>query len=53
MTSLRPAWLLSYLARAVDVPAVPAGLDGLAGFRFLNRFSHGNFGDPGQFGLEV
>jgi hypothetical protein len=53
MTSVRPAWLLSCLARAVDVPAVPAGLDDLAGFRFPNRFSYGNFGDPGQFGLEV
>ncbi len=37
----------------VGVTRVPAGLDGLAGFRFLNRFSYGNFGDPGQFGLET
>jgi hypothetical protein len=26
--------------------------DGIACFRFLNRFTYGNFGDPGQFGLE-
>lgn len=38
--------------RSVGVPSVPHGLDGLAGFRFLNRFTYGNFGDPGQFGLE-
>ena len=35
------------------LPGVPRGLDGLACFRFLNRFSYGNFGDPGQFGLET
>lgn len=35
----------------VGVPNSPA--DGIAGFRFLNRFAYGNFGDPGQFGLEV
>jgi hypothetical protein len=38
--------------RMVGVSTVPKGLDGLAGFRFLNRFSYGNFGDPGMFGLE-
>jgi len=38
---------------AVGVPAVPAGFDGIACFRFLNRFTYGNFGDPSQFGLEV
>ncbi|MGH7170687.1 MAG: hypothetical protein ACRELF_01605 [Gemmataceae bacterium] len=37
---------------AVGVPSVPKGFDGIAGFRFLNRFTYGNFGDPGQFGLE-
>jgi hypothetical protein len=36
----------------VGVPVPPAGFDGIACFRFLNRFSYGNFGDPGQFGLE-
>jgi hypothetical protein len=39
--------------RAVAVSTVPTHFDGLAGFRFLNRFSYGNFGDPGQFGLEI
>ena len=29
------------------------GFHGLACFRFLNRFTYGNFGDPGQFGLET
>ncbi len=38
--------------RAVGVPSVPAGFDGIACFGFLNRFTYGNFGDPGQFGLE-
>jgi hypothetical protein len=36
----------------VGVPSVLAGFDGLACFSFLNRFTYGNFGDPGQFGLE-
>lgn len=41
-----------------DVPVVgisqcPAGFDGIACFRFLNRFTYGNFGDAGEFGLEV
>jgi hypothetical protein len=36
----------------VGVPSAPSGFDGIAGFRFLNRFTYGNFGDPGQFGLE-
>jgi hypothetical protein len=37
---------------AVGVPAAPAGFDGIACFRFLNRFEYGNFGDAGQFGLD-
>jgi hypothetical protein len=36
----------------VGAPSVPTGFDGIACFRFLNRFTYGNFGDPGQFGLE-
>jgi hypothetical protein len=36
----------------VGVPKAPDGFDGLACFRFLNRFHYGNFGDPGRFGLE-
>ena len=36
----------------VAVSAVPSGLDGIAGFKFLNRFHYGNFGNPDSFGLE-
>ena len=39
--------------RAAAVPACPAGFDGIACFRFLNRFTYGNFGDPSRFGLET
>lgn len=39
--------------RAVGVPNTPAGLEGIACFRFLNRFSFGNFGDADHFALEV
>ena len=38
---------------AVGVPIVPTGLDGIACFRFVNRFTYGNFGDPAAFGLEI
>jgi hypothetical protein len=38
--------------RAVGVPSLPGRFDGMACFGFLNRFTYGNFGDPGQFGLE-
>jgi hypothetical protein len=37
---------------AVGVPSLPRGFDGIACFRFLNRFTYGNFGAPDQFGLE-
>ena len=37
--------------RAVAVPAVPPGVAGFACFRFLNRFTYGNFGDTDGFGL--
>jgi hypothetical protein len=41
-----------------DVPVVgvavpPVDFDGIACFRFLNRFTYGNFGDRAQFGLEL
>jgi hypothetical protein len=36
----------------VGVAVPPSGFDGIACFRFLNRFTYGNFGDPNQFGLE-
>lgn len=39
--------------RAVGVPSPPTGCDGIACFRFLSRFTYGNFGDHLQFGLEV
>jgi hypothetical protein len=39
--------------RAAAVPAFPSGFGGIACFRFLNRFTYGNFGDPNQFGLET
>jgi hypothetical protein len=39
--------------RAVGVPQAPVDLDGIACFRFLNRFAYGNFGDCTRFGLEV
>jgi len=35
-----------------EMGALPPGFDGLACFCFLIRFTYGNFGDPGQFGLE-
>ena len=36
----------------VGVPHVPDGFDGIACFKFLNRFHYGNFGDADRFGLE-
>jgi len=41
--------------RVVAVPdtACPAGLDGIACFRFLTSFTYGNFGDRQRFGLEA
>src|SRR5271169_4046549 len=36
---------------AVGVPVVPDGFRGVAGFRLLNRFDYGNFGNPALFGL--
>lgn len=36
----------------VGAPAVPVGFDGIACFKFLNRFHYGNFGDTDRFGLE-
>lgn len=37
----------------VGVPSPPAGFDGIACFRFLNRFTFGNFADQSGFGLEI
>jgi len=36
----------------VGVSQVPQGSDGIAAFKFLNRFHYGNFGNPGSFGLQ-
>jgi hypothetical protein len=36
----------------VGVSQVPRGYRGIAGFKFLNRFHYGNFGDPDSFGLD-
>jgi len=47
-----PALSFDQNLRAVGVPSVPAGFDGIACFGFLNRFTYGNFADPNQFGLE-
>lgn len=47
-----PALSFSQCLQAVGVPSMSARFDGIACFRFLNRFTYGNFGDPGQFGLE-
>jgi len=47
-----PALGFDQNVRAVGVPSDPKRFEGIAGFPFLNRFSYGNFGDPGQFGLE-
>ncbi len=37
----------------VGVSQVPHGFDGIAAFRFLNRFHYGNFGKPTSFGLDL
>jgi hypothetical protein len=47
-----PALGFAQRLRAIGVPSHPRGFDGIAGFRFLKRFTYGNFGDSGQFGLE-
>jgi len=47
-----PALSFSQTLHVVGVSSIPAGFDGIARFSFLNRFTYGNFGDPGQFGLE-
>lgn len=38
---------------AIGVEHTPAGFDGIAGFRFLRRFTYGNFGDADRFGLST
>jgi hypothetical protein len=50
-----PALQWARVVAAVVVPTapLPPELDGIAGFRFLNSFSYGNFGNPDQFCLET
>lgn len=48
-----PALGFDHQLRAAAVPACPAGFEGIACFRFLNRFTYENFGDPCRFGLET
>jgi hypothetical protein len=48
-----PAPGFDHHLRVVAVPACPVEFDGIACFRFLNRFTYGNFSDPGRFGLEA
>jgi hypothetical protein len=37
----------------VGIPRATSGFEGIAGFRFVNRFTYGNFGNPAEFGLET
>jgi hypothetical protein len=37
----------------VGIATPPVGFDGIACFPFLNRFTDGNFGNPGEFALQV
>jgi hypothetical protein len=48
-----PALAFDHHVRVVAVPGLPVGFNGVACFRFLSRFTYGNFGDPDQFGLET
>lgn len=48
-----PALEFDHRIRAAAVPSHPPDLDGIASFRFLNRFAYGNFGSPSHFGLEM
>jgi hypothetical protein len=36
-----------------NIRQAPRQLQGIACFRFLNRFTYGNFGDADLFGLET
>ena len=44
---------IDHAVPVVGVTNVPSGFDGIACFRFLNRFEYGNFGDSRHFGLEI
>ena len=47
-----PALAFDDVLSVVGVSTVPDGFRGVAGVRFLNRFTFGNFGSPAEFGLE-
>lgn len=47
-----PALRFEQEVRVVAVPSPPAGFDGIACFKFLNRFGYGNFKRQESFGLE-
>ena len=47
-----PALGFAQRLRVVAVPSPPRRFDGIACFGFLNRFTYGNLGNSGQFGLE-
>jgi hypothetical protein len=49
---LIPALQFDGFVPVVGVPTLPRGFDGIACFRFLSRFTYGNFGDAMTFGLE-
>ena len=48
-----PAIGFDEAVHAVGISDMDSDFDGIACFRFLNRFSYGNFGDRGAFGLEL
>ena len=48
-----PALGFSDLVFAVGISPPPLDFDGIACFRFLNRFTYGNFGNKGEFALEA
>jgi hypothetical protein len=50
---LIPALGFDQMVPVVVPPVGLPGFDGIAAFRFLNRFTYGNFGKPTQFGLET
>lgn len=47
-----PSLKFSELVTVAGVSHVPDGFDGIACFKFLNRFHYGNFADADGFGLE-
>lgn len=44
--------ICNLISVAIPSAQLRSGTDGLAGFRFLNSFHYGNFGNPEQFGME-